>query len=273
LVATFPASYLMQLTGGVLELQDPATTSAPHRKMTAGTLGPLEVYGAQGTVWSGKASAVRFGPHYFEAVTWKVNAWTLLLGRVDVAFTAELLSGKIRGIFSLDLKGADNAPAFKSLTVRVPAGEILAPFSPPGMGIVIGGQIEAQFEHFEMSKEGVLNRVEGQVKWKQARVEQNREPIDLGGFTLLFASQRDTVEIQLKDEGQGPILLDFAATQLVSNGDITLKGKMGYRPDANRMIIMMMSAQLGLRGANEKNFNLQGNMRNLPKLMEDLLSH
>jgi hypothetical protein len=48
---------------------------------------------------------------------------------------------------------------------------------------------------------------------------------------------------------------------------------MGYRPDANRMIIMMMSAQLGLRGANEKNFNLQGNMRNLPKLMEDLLSH
>lgn len=228
-----------------------------------------KIYGVQGTLWSGDAEGLVYSDRVFRPVKWRLFALPLLMGRLQFGFTAQLEKGEFEGTLTRSLFRSSQPVLLQDFRLNLPAQEMALLFFPPDEQREIHGQIDIAFNELQVQSNGILTRADGTIFWRDAAIEQNRETIDLGTFTLQFTTTGTQVNVSLLDSG-GPMITELEAGQQVDSGDLVVLGKLGYRPDAKPLIIMLLSAQLNLQGEKEKEIRLQGNIKSLAGLLEQL---
>lgn len=229
----------------------------------------LVVFGAQGTLWSGQAEAVAFDAQVLRNPQWQVAPWSLLLGRVKVSFHGRLDDGQVGGVLIRSLFGSGQPLSLRDFYLQQPAAQLAGLFVPAESLPEVHGKLDISFNDLQMQANGILSRADGTLLWSEAAVEQNREKIVLGDFSLQLITVQDQIEMSLRDAG-GPLKTELNATQQIATGDLAINGTLGYREGANRLIVMLMSAQLNLRGDKEKPISLQGNIKSLAGLWEQV---
>ena len=81
-------------------------TGVPASLITKLAPAELQVSNPQGSLWSGQASAIRFGNVSLGRTSWKLQPLRLLLGSLAGEIDATLPGGFARGNFSLGLGGS-----------------------------------------------------------------------------------------------------------------------------------------------------------------------
>lgn len=229
----------------------------------------VKLYGVQGTLWSGEAEGLVYNDRIFQTAKWRLFALPLLVGRLQFGFSAQLTKGEFEGTITRSLFRSNREILMRDFRLNLPAQEMALLFFPPDEQREIHGDVAIAFNELQVQPNGILSQADGTVFWRDAAIEQNREMIDLGTFTLQFTTTGTQVNLSLFDSG-GPLITELEAGQETDSGDLTVLGKLGYREDAKPLIVMLLSAQLNLQGNKEKEIRLQGNIKNPAGLLEQL---
>jgi hypothetical protein len=229
----------------------------------------LAFYGAEGTFWRGEASAIRYNSQLIRDVKWRVSPFSLLIGRLKLSFHGELRDGRVGGLFIRPLLGSDQPITLRNFYLKQPATHLAALFIPADFPTEARGLIDLNFNEFQIQANGTLSKADGALFWNEAAIEQNRELISLGDFSMQFITKKNEVHLLLRDGG-GALKTELDAKQVVSTGDFSITGTLGYREGANRLIVMLLSAQFNLRGEKEKQIHLEGNIKNPSVLLEQM---
>lgn len=196
-------------------------------------LAPDEVRlsGVEGTLWSGRASAVSVGNIQVGRTSWELSAWQLLLGRLAGELDAGLPGGFARGNFSVGLGGSLGLTDFSL------AGPLPALVAATGMGLPVNdGELAAELAALEV-RDGWPRRVIGQVRVAGiAMVFRNGQPVrdQLASFELSFDTKEvpdsGLIEGVITDRG-GPLEVT-GRIELTPPGNYELSGQATPRDSA-----------------------------------------
>jgi general secretion pathway protein N len=229
LVATLPARYALQFL--------PANI-------------PLQVHGADGTLWNGHAQQVVWDHYPIGEVSWKLHALPLLLGRANAYLTI-----KGQGI---NAKG--NVTAYRDQTLELDNALVTADLTrlplPRHLMATPGGNAIADIQHATIQNRWPTT-LDARIDWKPARVLSPME-LELGTATLQVSGKDGKLDGELQSQGALKATGKLSLTQngaFSANIKITPTNKtprelrdmlpMVGRPDSKGTVTIRQSLQLG----------------------------
>jgi hypothetical protein len=160
----------------------------------------VSLAGAQGTLWSGSAASGIAAGIGLQDVRWRVQPWSLLLGRVSATLEARLPDGFV----STNLAASPRRVRFSDLR----GGTSLATLT--GLLPIRGtqGQASLALESLEIEN-GWPSRVVGELKLARLEVAPfiataNQQLLALGDYTVTFTEGLHPIEASFVDNG-GPL--------------------------------------------------------------------
>lgn len=203
LIATLPAAQIYRWSGG-------------------GGSG-VQLYGIEGTLWRGRAQALRIGTLSLDEPAWTFRPWVLLLGRTEFRVSAGLGGGSVQSIAGRSLRGALYARDLQ--LSAVPVNTLATLGGAPDMGLT--GRINAGIDSLRVGG-GELRELDGKV---EANALGLGPPVDiaLGGLTLQLETDRRENRIRgiLQDNG-GPLQAEGSLT-LQPAGEYQFVGRISAR--------------------------------------------
>lgn len=157
----------------------------------------LRLTATQGTLWSGQAKRLQFQGQTITDLSWRWRPLALLLGRVEYQLEADWAGEPAALKVGAGLTGNTY---LADVSARV-APQILLADVLPG-GVVLQGQVIMELEKVELSSQGPLPILYGQIRWPQAEVisPQNYR---LGDILLELApAENKTIGKLLAENGE-----------------------------------------------------------------------
>lgn len=207
--------------------------NAPATLLSSFAPNQLELVGAQGSLWSGQAQAVRIGDVQTGITRWNLSPWQLLVGRVAGTVDAELPGGFARGGFAIGFGGSLGLQDFSL------ASPLASLSQATGMGLPVqDGEVVAELAALDV-RDGWPERAVGQVRVAGiALVFRNGQPVQdqLASFELTFDADEvpdsGLIEGTLEDRG-GPLEV-VGRLQVTPPGNYEMSGRAAPREDAPR---------------------------------------
>jgi hypothetical protein len=207
------AVYLAFLVGDL-----PASTVYPWLK--AHTAFPAELYQLSGTVWNGRAAALRLGNASFEQAAWRFRPQAALLGRMEYALAMNKGQGRLAAIAG---RGLDGSLYIRDVDLRLGLEDFADLAGYPQTGLQ--GQVTAKLPRIALRAHR-LSGIEGTVELANAALGPPAN-VALGGFSLRLETTAQGMRGVLKDTG-GPLQADGVLT-LQPDGNYRLNANLGVR--------------------------------------------
>jgi hypothetical protein len=212
----------------------------------------LSVRDMHGSARQGSARGVRLRGVQFESLSWQLQFFPLLLGRLEYQFNlaepGSRLQGKIATSFDRqlslgDVKGSLPLTKLSALTERP--------------SLPLDGQVELDIAGLQLNTLGRLRSVFGTIRLLSARTTLAK-PLELGNFNVELSTQDQDILGNIKDSG-GP--LEFTGNlTLTQDGSYRFSGQAAVRDENNRELRQALSL-LGRPGGNGKwKINLAGTL-------------
>ncbi len=202
----------------------------------------VEVRGASGTLWEGRAARVDFGqPVPVRSLTWDLSAWRLVTARAvaDVAFDWAGLDA--RGTLASSAGGDLHLAA---ASVRGPVAGIARAF--PGTGLALEGRLVARIDAAALA-DGRIADLAGRMQWSDAAVTAPL-PLELGEVRVDMAAAEGEPGHRLDVTGDGGALGIDGRVELQPDGryraDIRLQPT-ARAPDGLRETLGMFARRDG----------------------------
>ena len=157
---------------------------------------PLQAYGLDGTLWSGRAAVLQDQLRRLEAVQWQLRPVQLLLGRVAVDATGRLPDeGRLRGNFKL----TPSAMHAEDLKFDLPATTLLQ-WAEIQLPVKVDGRFDSLLQELAVSQ-GRLIQANGIVNWHSASLNLGRQPLPLGNIALRLEPADGAIKGTLMNQG------------------------------------------------------------------------
>lgn len=210
----FLGAYLVFLIGSVpaAQVYQWATAGTPP-----GEPYPVELYQASGTLWSGRAAAMRIGAVSLERPAWSFRPAALLLGRIEFNLAAALGNGTVDTVAGRTLGGGLYA---RDMRLSAPLREVASLAGEPDMGLT--GRLNAAFDRL-LVREGLIRDAGGRIDVDGAGLGPPLN-VQLGGFSVL-----------LETDGEGITrgTLQDTGGALQATGTLTLQPSGEYQLNAS----------------------------------------
>jgi general secretion pathway protein N len=157
-------------------------------------LGGWTLYGVQGTLWEGRAMAVKSRNLRLENLHWDLHPWSLLWGRVEAALQFKYATAPGAMVVGRSFTGTWHVD---DVTLQLPAARLTPLLRLPGAEL--GGKVAVELSALT-AKQGRVTAASGSVTWEAAAV---RKPVavELGDFTVDLKTTADGVNGTLLDHG------------------------------------------------------------------------
>lgn len=221
-----------------------ATLPAAHAyPLLKERLAPLQLYGVQGTLWSGRASDADLKAYRLGRLNWQLNPWALLLGRLEIAWTARKENGTAQGRIARTLTGKVR---ISDLTADIPVSEL--------GGLANLGQVRPdgvlRVKLSEVTMDGhLLVAAHGTLAWENARVLTS-QAVALGNFILNIDTGAAGITGTLLDKG-GPLKAQGVLT-VKHEGSYQFSGAFTPQPGTAQVPVTQALGWLGAPGPDGK---------------------
>jgi general secretion pathway protein N len=158
--------------------------------------------GVSGTLWNGRAQAVRAGNTHIGSIEWSLNVLTLFTGRLGAHVKITRSDGFAQGAITASPSGRIVA---QELTASLPIATLPPNIAPGGWA----GMLNLKFARLAIEKGWPVEAV-GTVEAMDLSGPA-RNPTELGSYKIVFpaqgASSADAITGALTDTGGGPLLV------------------------------------------------------------------
>lgn len=137
----------------------------------------VQVGGISGSIWHGRADALRVGEHMLRDIEWQLAPLPLLTGQIRVAVNVHEHADNIL-IGSAQLRVRSNQLAVYNLHADARLTDILA-FAPQPVPVPVRGQLELQIDHF-IYGQPVCNELQGRLYIHGGAIQVGRDWETLG---------------------------------------------------------------------------------------------
>ena len=169
---------------------------------------PVEISGAQGTIWNGRAAQVSYNRQAVGGLAWKVHPSSLLLGRLNADF-------RLRGD-GLQARGNVTVKPDRSLSLVdtvLDANVEKLPLPPQAALVSPAGMVNATIRSLSLSDRKVVG-ADADILWNDAQIRSPTQ-MALGQLTLNVTGKDGRLNGVL-DSNKGPL---------------KVKGKLDIQPD------------------------------------------
>jgi len=180
LIVTFPAEQAYSLL----------------KTLTADSKSSLIMKGISGTVWSGKATAAFFSGQKIKALSWDIQPWSLLLGRLQVDLGFRDGDSFLRGSVA---KGLTGKIYLSDLQARLALQNIAAVAKLP---LDLQGYVSLNLQQLNIEDKKIVV-ADGTIAWQNAVVNFPTK-MSFGDLKLSLSTQDDVIKADLIDGG-GPL--------------------------------------------------------------------
>lgn len=183
----------------------------------------VEMYGVDGTLWSGQSQAVVVSGELLKNVEWQLSPWPLLVGNVRLAFSSISSELHSEGVVDFDL--LTKVVALSDTMIRFPIDHYANKLGIADFGLA--GQFELNLAQLSY-QDGVLSDVKGVFIWREAGVSN---ALQLGDLQAELQQQDGTLNATLSDL-QGPVSLS-GTFSLQGTGQYQIKSTLGARDNGD----------------------------------------
>ena len=172
----------------------------------------MSLYDVQGTIWEGRAIALKSGNLQLESLHWDLHPLSLLWGRMEVALHFNYAAAPGSLVLARSLTGTWHAD---DIDLQLPAERLTPLLRLPGAEL--GGKLAVRMSALTL-QQGRVTAATGSIAWEKAAV---RKPVtvDLGSFAL---------DIKTTEEGVSGTLLDHGGA-VQAQGVLKLNAKGQYQ--------------------------------------------
>ncbi len=205
----------------------PANTAYALMKTKFAPQAALTLSNVQGTVWSGRAGPALIGGQRLDSLTWDVNSWALLIGRVqaniefrngDSFGSAKIARGFTGKVYARDIEARIDLQRMKLLAQVLPLG--------------MQGALLLHLSAFDLDRKSIVNAA-GTLAWDNAVITVPAR-VDFGNLRIVFGSEDDNVKATLSDGG-GPLQADGILT-IARDGNYKFTGTFAVRDSSQPML-------------------------------------
>ncbi|MGB5338969.1 MAG: type II secretion system protein N [Gammaproteobacteria bacterium] len=174
----------------------------------------LQLVATEGSLWSGRASRLQFQGQTVTDLSWRWRPLALLMGRFEY---------QLQGVWadepaSLRMgAGLSGSTYLADVSAKVASQTLLAPLLPGN--VTMQGQLIMELEKVDISTQGLLPILYGQIRWPQAEVTSPLN-LNLGDVVLDLAPGEDKTLGKLTAQN-GQLLID-GTLELAQEGDYAL---------------------------------------------------
>jgi hypothetical protein len=209
----------------------------------------FEIYQPSGTVWNGRAAAMRIAGVTFDSSTWHFRPWPMLLGRIEYALDLRAGKGGIQTIAGQSLNGSIY---LRDLRLRMPLADIVGIAGQSNLGLE--GDVSVDLPNVVIRARH-LARLDGTIQVSDAGTSPPAN-VSLGGATIRLQTTQQGMRGILKDTG-GPLIIEGVLT-LQPDGTYQLAGNLAVRDPARADLVQALGF-LGAPGSGGRvNVNYQG---------------
>ncbi len=174
----------------------------------------LQLVATEGSLWSGRAKQLYFQGQTVTDPTWSWRPLALLLGRVEYRLQG-IWSGEPASLrVGASLTGSTY---LADVSAKATSQTLSADLLPKN--VMLQGQMIMELEKVELSSQGMLPILHGQIRWLQAEVNSPMQ-LQLGNVLLELAPGDQKTNGKLTAEG-GQLLID-GTLEYEPAGDYTL---------------------------------------------------
>lgn len=184
-----------------------------------GRLGPAMVYGAEGTIWSGRASLIAVGEHRIATPSWSINPLYLLIGRAQAHLDFGYLDGRGKGDVSVSLGQNVHLSDFE---FSIEADQLTQEFANGFVGLE--GDLNVQIDSLDYQLgEIFVKNAAGYVGWQKSGVAY---PLSgsFGNISISLTQDEESDLLQAEVSNQGG--------ELSVDGTASLGASFAYTVDA-----------------------------------------
>jgi hypothetical protein len=157
-------------------------------------LGGVTLYGVKGTLWSGRAAALRAPAVQVDNLRWRLHPWTLLWGRAEAALNFDYQNAPGTLVAARSLSGNWYA---RDVDLELPATQLMPMLRMPGAEL--GGRLMLHLDSLTV-KQGQVTAAEGTLTWEKAALRQPLA-VALGSFVITLQTTAQGVNGVLIDRG------------------------------------------------------------------------
>jgi len=183
---------------------------------------PIEIIGAQGTIWKGEASDIRWQNRSLGTLTWKLHILPFLTAKLTTDFT---LRGN--GLTTEGTASTTTHQVLQLTNTHLQADLATLPIPKAQLLVTPEGTLNAQIRHLEYAN-NLVQTADADFLWKPARITSPLK-YDLGEIELLVTGENAELEGKL-DSRDGPI---HASGILKLNPQGMLSANIQLTPDAS----------------------------------------
>lgn len=184
------------------------------------SIAPLQLYGVEGTVWSGNAVLAVSGARQFQRVSWSFHLWALLLGRAEAAVTFDEAGRQTSAIAGRTLAGG---VYLHEVTTRLPATALERMFNISGTGL--DGTVDIHLAEVTFADKK-LAAVNGTFAWNNAGLISPKTA--LGSFVMTLETRGEEVKGVLRDNPGSPLRAE-GVLRLKPDGSYQFTGALSLR--------------------------------------------
>lgn len=201
---------------------------------------PVRLNDIRGTIWNGQAGQVHINGFSISNLSWRLQAWPLLLGNIALGVKFRQADAFGQG----QLRTGYNAQHVMLTAVRgsFPAANLMPLFY--GYPIALAGQVTANIQQATL-RPGQQLMLQGELLWREAALTAP-QAITLGDLQVKMQPKGSGTVLTVQDQG-GPLQLDGQVT-VQGNGSYETNISVAARSSADRTLAQSISI-LGQRDA------------------------
>jgi general secretion pathway protein N len=187
----------------------------------------LNLQHVSGTIWQGKATSVAYQHLAVSPIEWKLSAFPLLFGQVEL----DLKGGNIRQVDDISISGnlilSNQQIGASQLKVYIPAKTALSRLPLP-VPVRAQGRLVLDIQQLDYEFNQGCQQLAGNGQWLNAKVDGVSTAINLGSFNALLSCDNNNVVVSVQE----PNSLGLSAkASIPANLKFTLDGR--FKPAQN----------------------------------------
>ncbi len=208
-----------------------------------------DMYGLEGTIWSGRAASLKTMEHTFRDARWEFHPLALLGGDIDMDIDIRDRQYPLKAAVSAGLNGDLEA---QQLQGTLPAA-ILQQF--PALALIrLSGELQLNIKHM-LLVDNEARIADGEILLSQAHLQQPLQT-KIGNILLNLSHQDNQVLVKIKDQ-QAPIGIDGMLT-LQPGHKYNFRAKLKPGTNADNLLLTMLKNISRIEPDGTMNIQYQG---------------
>lgn len=186
----------------------------------------LQVQGLQGSIWQGRAALVQYQGIPVRQLSWQVNPWALLTGKLSL----QLDAGNSRDAEQIALKGhislGSSSANSDGLDLYLPTDLIISQLPLP-LPVNAAGRFKVALDELAYDQNG-CQAIRGSGQWLNAQVSGTRGFIPLGNFNAELGCDQQNMVLNIKEPNSFGL---SAQARIPANFKVKVQGR--FKPSAD----------------------------------------